>query len=93
MSFQVNDTEGRWVPMLGSIKFLRNAGAIIDSATNEAEFRNLASGKIIQLQTTTTGLQVLDAVGDLVNGQTAPTSPSHASDGLRQFERAREHGE
>lgn len=58
------DTKARYVPMLGSIEFLRRAGAIIDFERDEAVFTNIDPEKTIPLERSSSGHLMLDMTTD-----------------------------
>ena len=54
------DTESKYVPMLGSVDYLRSKGAVVDFETGTAIFKKVDPNKIIHLERATSGHLLLD---------------------------------
>ena len=65
------------VPILLSIQTLRKMGAIVDYGRNEAVFTRINPLKCLQLQTTTTGHQILPLTRDFMQEATVLQAPVH----------------
>ena len=65
VSVQVLETKGRYVPMLGSVKLLRDLGAVVDFDQDEAIFKKVDPNKVVQLERASSGHLLLDLQKDL----------------------------
>ena len=64
-SYALNTKNNRYVPLLGSVDFMKRAGAIIDFETGIGCFKNISFGKLIKLKRISTGHLCIDMTRDL----------------------------
>ena len=59
------DTGKKYVPILGSVKLMKELGAVIDYETAEAVFKKLDPNTVVQLEEASNGHLLYDLVKDL----------------------------
>ena len=64
-SYALNTKNNRYVPLLGSVDFMKRAGAIIDFETGIGCFKKISFGKLIKLKRISTGHLCIDMTRDL----------------------------
>ena len=77
MKLRVHSLDQGTVPILLSIQTLHKMGAIVDYGRNEAVFTRINPLKCLQLQTTTTGHQILPLTRDFMQRATVLQAPVH----------------
>ena len=63
--YALNTKNNRYVPLLGSVDFMRRSGAIIDFATGIACFAKISMEKLVKLKRISTGHLCIDMTRDL----------------------------
>ncbi|CAK0843897.1 unnamed protein product [Prorocentrum cordatum] len=67
--YALNTKGDRYVPLLGSVDFLKRAGAIIDFETGIACFNNITKNKVAKLKRISTGHLCIDMTKDLYDAK------------------------
>ena len=75
----VLNTNGKYVPLLGSIKMLAGAGAIIDFKTGRALFTDVCGDQVLQLERASSGHLLLDITGDIVENHRVDDEAARAT--------------
>ena len=63
--YALQTKNNRYVPLLGSVDFMRRSGAIIDFATGIACFAKISTEKLVKLKRISTGHLCIDMTRDL----------------------------
>ena len=63
--YALNTKNNRYVPLLGSVDFMRRSGALIDFATGIACFAKISTEKLVKLKRISTGHLCIDMTRDL----------------------------